>query len=405
MDSTIVEGSRSCAADTTLEHAKHLSAAAGISEVYEITHQDRLEVPVFVSVRPRARADVCTFGKGLLRVEAEVGAYMEALEYYFAEPGVGRVTTHWGTARDVAGSAEAVDAILDFAPLLQRATDLDAPLLLAEVADLETGQAGALPAELIDYPSRNTGPALFGASTNGLASGNSLLEASLHALLELIERDIWSLEIVRRASILVEASSLPDEVCQIAERAARAGLGLKVRTVPNDYGIPFFAAFVFDERLPRRETFNGGWACDLDGRRALIRAVTEAAQSRLAFIHGGRQVPRRRSAGPASDVQQQESHLVRQHIRGVSDARRQVSMSDIPDLAVSGPLTRRLATVIECLRRVSQKPIYRAVYTPPDAALHVVRLVVPLLENLKESKVRVGRRLKAAIDANGAQAG
>jgi len=34
----------------------------------------------------------------------------------------------------------------------------------------------------------------------------------------------------------------------------------------------------------------------------------------------------------------------------------------------------------------------------------VVRVVVPLLENLKETRVRLGRRLKATIDALGAQA-
>jgi hypothetical protein len=44
------------------------------------------------------------------------------------------------------------------------------------------------------------------------------------------------------------------------------------------------------------------------------------------------------------------------------------------------------------------------VLTPPESSLQVVRLIVPLLENLKESRVRVGRRLKATIDSLGAQA-
>jgi len=51
-----------------------------------------------------------------------------------------------------------------------------------------------------------------------------------------------------------------------------------------------------------------------------------------------------------------------------------------------------------------QEPIYQAVFTPPESPLQVVRLVVPLLENLKETRIRVGRRLKATIDAIGAQA-
>jgi len=53
--------------------------------------------------------------------------------------------------------------------------------------------------------------------------------------------------------------------------------------------------------------------------------------------------------------------------------------------------------LIEILQRVVQEPIYRVVFTPPDSPLQVVRVVVPLMENLKENRVRVGRRLKAAI--------
>ena len=60
--------------------------------------------------------------------------------------------------------------------------------------------------------------------------------------------------------------------------------------------------------------------------------------------------------------------------------------------------------MIERLRRVVRPPIYRVVLTPPESPLQVVRVVVPLLENLKVNRVRMGPRLKAAVDALGAQA-
>jgi len=393
---------RSLAPETTLLYAKQWAATAGISEVTEITNLDVLGVPVFVSVRPQARGEAFTFGKGLRRVDAEVGAYMEALEFYFAEPGIGGVSTHWGSARDVAGHERADDAILNFVPLLQREVDLDGSLLLASAQDLESGAECSIPAELVFYPAADVGQSLFGSSTNGLASGNALLEATIQGLLELIERDIWSFEFVRSASKLVESASLPDEVREIIERAERNRLQLKVRTIPNDYGMPFFAAFVFDLNSPSRKTFNGGWACDLNRDRALVRAVTEAAQSRVAFIHGGRKVPT--SEATALDAQQREAKLVRQHMLGVSDSRQQVLFTDIPDVAVGGDLQQKLDAVIERLRRVVQEPIYRVVFTPPESPLQVVRVVVPLLENLKETRVRVGRRLKAAIDSLATQA-
>lgn len=394
---------RSLAPETTLLYAKQLAATAGISEVTDITDLDILGVPVFVSVRPQARGESVTFGKGLRRIDAEVGAYMEALEFYFAEPGIGSVSTRWGSARDVAGQERADDAILDFVPLLQREVDLDSSLLLASVRDLENGVECAIPAELIYYPAPDVGQSIFGSSTNGLASGNSLLEATVQALLELIERDIWSFEFIRGASKLVDVGSLPDDVREIVERAERNGLQLKVRTIPNDFGIPFFAAFVFDLNNPSRKTFNGGWACDPDRNRALVRAVTEAAQSRLAFIEGRRKVPTSRTAGFAMDAQEREAKLVRQHMLGVSDPQQQVSLTDIPGHVVAGTLQQKLDLVIERLRLVVQAPIYRVVFTQPESPLQVVRVVVPLLESFKETRVRLGRRLRAAVDAPGAR--
>jgi ribosomal protein S12 methylthiotransferase accessory factor len=391
---------RSLPPETTLRYARQCAATAGITEVSNITDLDVLGVPVYVSVRPQASGEAFTFGKGLRAVDAEVGAYMEALEFFFAEPETGCVSTRWGTARDVTGAERANDAILDFAPLLGRKVDLDARLLLASVQNLESGDECTIPAELIYYPAPDVGQSLFGSSTNGLASGNSVLEATIQALLELIERDIWSFEFVRSSSRLVDPVSLTDSVREIVERAERNGLQLKVRTVANDYGLPFFAAFVFDLNNPSRRAFNGGWACEMDRNTALVRAVTEAAQSRVAFIHGGREVPTSQLGPLTCD----EPEVVRQHMHGVSDSRRKVSLADIPDVAFDGTLKQRLETVVSSLRRVVQEPIYRVVLTPPDSPFQVVRLVVPLLENFKESRVRVGRRLKAGIDALKARA-
>lgn len=391
-------GMRSIAPETTLLYARQLAATAGISEVTDITDFDVLGVPVFISVRPQARGEAFTFGKGLRPIDAEVGAYMEAIEFYFAEPGVGGISTRWGTAREVAGHERGDEAILDFVPLAQCEVDLDDPLLLASVRNLESDAECVVPAELIHYPAPDVGQSLFGSSTNGLASGNTLVEATIQALLELIERDIWSFEFLRRSSKLVEPKSLPDGVREIVERAERNGLQLKVRTISNDYGMPFFAAFLFDLNNPSRKSFNGGWACDLDRDRAVVRAVSEAAQSRAAFIHGGRKVR------TASDDHEHEVELVRQHMRGVSDSRNQMQFTDIPDLGAAGTQEQKLDAVIERLRLVLQEPIYRVAFTPPESPLQVVRVVVPLLENLKETRVRVGRRLKATIDSFGAQA-
>ena len=85
---------------------------------------------------------------------------------------------------------------------------------------------------------------------------------------------------------------------------------------------------------------------------------------------------------------------------GVCDASSVTSYDDVPEISVPGPLEQRLDLLITRLRRVVAAPICRCVFTPPDAPLHVVRLVVPLLESFKETRARVGRRLKSEIDAS-----
>ena len=43
-------------------------------------------------------------------------------------------------------------------------------------------------------------------------------------------------------------------------------------------------------------------------------------------------------------------------------------------------------------------PIYRVQFTPANAPLKVIRLVVPLLEHYTEQSMRVGKRLAVAIE-------
>jgi ribosomal protein S12 methylthiotransferase accessory factor len=388
---------RSRRPETTLRYAREWAGKAAISEVTDITPLDRLGLPVFVSVRPTSRADIFTYGKGPAPIDAEVGAYMEAIEYFFAEPGNGSVETRWATARSVAGAEQSDDAILDFAPLLHHGVDLDAPLLLASAANVENQDEVWVPAELVYHPLPEVGQSVFGSSTNGLASGNSVLEASFHALAELIERDIWSFECARGDSALVDSNSLPEDVQKIVERAEGIGLRLLIRSFPNDYGLAFFAAFLFDPADFRRKSFNGGWGCHLDRGVALVRAVTEAAQSRLAFIHGGRKAPAL-PAGAASRVPiEDEQELVRRQVESLSDARNLCSFNDLPDFLMDGALEDQFLALIKRLRRVTDRPIYRTIYTPADEPLQVVRLMVPLLESFTEARPRVGRRLRSAL--------
>jgi ribosomal protein S12 methylthiotransferase accessory factor len=387
---------RVAAPEHTLGLAKSWAPAARVRAVSDITHLDCLDVPVFVSERDGALSDGFTFGKGLAAIESEIGAYMEAIEYHFAEPGTAAVETKWGTPRDLSRAPDA-DPVFEFAPILNCRAAPDQRLLLARAQDAETGAPAWIPAELVFNPAPDTGAMLYGTSSNGLASGNSVEEASLHALFELIERDIWSLEFVRNASLRVAEADLPPRIRDIAQTASRNGLRLVVRYVPNDFGMPFFAAFLFDPARPEQRFFNGGWGCHLDRRIALTRAVTEVAQSRAAYLHGGRAAPE--WAGPGAEAQG-----VRAQMDTVSRESPSIPLAGIPEPQCAGAIAAQWMQAVACLRRVVDRPIYRVIYTPKEGPLHVVRLVVPLLENFSRATMRVGPRMQAALEADADEA-
>jgi ribosomal protein S12 methylthiotransferase accessory factor len=382
---------RIVSAETTLGHARAWAARTGIGAVHDITHLDCLGLPVFIAERPGAPANRFSFGKGRVAVEAQVGAYMEAIESHFAEPGNSAVETRWGTPRDLPPLS--ADPVADFAPILDRRAAVDAPLLLARAQDVRTGAEAWVPAELVFNPAPDGIEMLYGAASNGLASGNSVTEASLHALLELIERDIWSIEFVRNRSALVTA--LPDDVQRVAGTAAANGLNLVIRAVPNDYDLPFFVAFLFDPANPSRRVFNGGWGCHLAREVALMRAVTEAAQSRAGFLHGARPLP-------AWDDERPEADAIREQIATVSRTTPTIRFTDIPDAPIDGPPEAQWTQTLARLRRVVDRPVYRVIYTPPEGPLHVVRLIVPHLEHFTPTTMRVGPRLQAELETHAA---
>ncbi|MBV9993308.1 MAG: YcaO-like family protein [Alphaproteobacteria bacterium] len=370
------ESLRACPPELTLARAKAWAAQARVRTVGDITHLDGLGLPVFVGERDGALTDGFTFGKGRVPIDAEIGAYMEAIENYFAEPGVAAIETRWGRADEI--------DLAEFAPILDHHCAPEAPLLLARSENAQGGANGWLPAELVFCPAPPGVERLFGASSNGLASGNSVAEASLHALFELIERDIWSTEFVRDRSRLV--ADLPDDARNVAEAAARGGLRLVLRHVPNDFAMPFFAAFLFDPAKAEARFFNGGWGCHLDKDVALMRAVSEVAQSRAAYLHGGRVWD-----GAEVDVAAQ--------IETVSCGEGAVRFDDLAYPDAPGDIEAQWDAAVERLRRVTDRPIHRVVYTPQEGPLHVVRLVVPMLENFSREAMRVGPRLRAELEA------
>jgi ribosomal protein S12 methylthiotransferase accessory factor len=399
--SDVVLGSsvRSVPAEVTLQRARRLARELGVTRVTDITRLDRVGLPVFASIRPGApEGSLCVnAGKGLRPIEAEVGATMEAIEFALAELGASHVEPVWATARDVLDGRTRPEAILDLCPRLGANIRLDAPMRCVAAEEVSTGVRALLPAEIVFLPFRppgRRGATHFGSSSNGLASGNTVREATVHALCEVIERDIRSFQALRDTGAPVALDSVGGPVAELLDRIRDAGLELYVRTADQGLGVPFFAAMLRDPEAAAPQLLNAGYGCHPSRSVAFVRAVTEAAQGRLTVIHGGRDDLVDHGARFKGWTEARKRARIAQLIAGMTRGR-PVSVASLPDRAEEATTVEGCESLLlGRLRAAGFDRVYRVAFCRPADDLQVVRIVVPRMEALSHGLARVGPRLR-----------
>jgi ribosomal protein S12 methylthiotransferase accessory factor len=394
---------RAAPIDITLARAKSRATALGISRVSDITRLDRVGMPVYVSIRPGAQVgSLCVnAGKGLRPEEAQVGAYMESIEFALAEYNVAALDVVPATPRDVLDGHTRPHAILDFCPILGATIPLDARIYCVEAQDLLGGGHWLTPVELVFLPTpKALTPEIrcFGSSSNGLSSGNTLLEATVHGMAEVIERDVLSFFTFDDRSALILPTTLPPEANALAERFRAVGLDLYVRYQPNDFDLPWFYAVLVD-RDERSPIFvNGGFGCHPHRDIALTRALCEAAQSRLGFIHGGRDDLTLTTAQYSGVEPTRLADTAKRSVAIAADATYTLDYEQVTDwTAQAQDLGAAYDVLTAALQRVGMRFLLRIPYTHPDDELQVVRVMVPGLENWTEHRRRIGPRLRDFI--------
>jgi YcaO-like protein with predicted kinase domain len=221
----------------------------------------------------------------------------------------------------------------------------------------------------------------FLAGSNGLASGNHLVEAINAALYELVERDAVALWIAKpihsRAACLLDLASIDDPDCRsLIVKYREAGIAMRVWNVTTDLGM---AAFLCDIRDPsggdpRRLRRHHGSGCHPDRAIALSRALTEAAQTRLTYIAGMRD-----DLSPAEYEEAPEAEIGDALLDALAAEAAPVSFRDVASFAADD-LTEDLRWALERLRAVGITRAVAVDLTKPQFDIPVVRLVVPGLE-------------------------
>jgi len=291
---------RALEARTTLRDGTHRAASlaatwkrfapaqrrAGITRIADLTGLDTLGIPVFTAIRPMGLSLSTQQGKGVTALAAQVSALMESLETWSAER-IALPIVH-GSYRKLKGRAVDVRQLAR----ARKKLDLDARWAWVEGVDIVRDVPVLVPREAVTLDATFTKPPVFDISSNGIASGNVIVEAIVHGLCEVIERDAeaaWRRAGGDRRLVL---DTIADPTCRaLIDRIVATGARIFVWDLASDTGVPCIGcAIMEDPREPawRALGFYQGFGAHLVPEIAITRAITEAAQTRLTYIAGGR---------------------------------------------------------------------------------------------------------------------
>ena len=378
--------------EETLRRVMPLLGEAGLGEPEDITGKDDVGIPVFSVDRQETALGKPKYynGKGVTREQALASAVMESLERYSAEM---RDTDEvvYGTyeqACDVMMTVDPKDLILPI-PVLDRY--MSETIAWTEGWEMFRGCPVWVPACAVYYPYQPDGDyQLFRYHTNGIAAGNTMEEAILHALFEDIERDAWSICEYRdatRGDIVVEDDgSLP---AQLISKFADQGIEIHLKDLTSDIGIPTIGAAADDVRTKDPEMLTIGVGTHLNPEIAAVRAITEVAQSRATHKHG---------AKINAQLQKVTQDMGYERIKQVNRmwfgrSPRTVKLEDMEDRSTPYVLDD-IEVVLGSLMEAGFQSVVAVDLTRPELNIPVVRMIVPGLEVSTMDPEREGGRLR-----------
>ncbi|MTI01952.1 YcaO-like family protein [Roseibium sp. RKSG952] len=360
--------------EQTLEIVRPFLKEMGITRIANLTGLDRVGLPTVMVARPNSRSVAVSLGKGLSLRAAEASGVMEAIESWHAE----QVSLPQRLARynDLIEKEHVVDAYA-----LPRVSggrfDPDRNTVWVEGEDLSAERPCWVPLEMVDtdYTSAPMGgQAAFPRTTNGLASGNCKIEASCHAICELIERDATTLWNHQPAAERLDPNSVDDQRCiQAMEQIEAAELELGIWDTTSDIGIASFRC-VICEADGKSGHIGIGDGCHPDRAIALLRALTEAAQTRLTYISGARD-----DLDPEEFTDAAQNDRCRYVRELIDQAQPAKSFRDCPT-HVTSSFEDDLNLLLTHLTAVGVSQVVTVDLSRPKYDIAVIRAVVPGLE-------------------------
>jgi len=241
----------------------------------------------------RASLRLSAMGKGLTIASSQAGALAEALErqsmIWQGDEGV-QVARMDDLERAIHpndiqlySAAQIAAAKLDGSPThrfhyVPQTFQVDQEHAWSQVRGIADDRRAWIPSAIAYLGVPQTGPGSLRGCSNGVAAGNSVDEALLQGLLELVERDsvaLWWYSRAHRPGIDLDATDDPRVRAAIAPLRAR-GRDVWVLDITSDLGIPAMVALT---ATPEGGRILMGFGAHVDPVIAVVRALTEVCQS------------------------------------------------------------------------------------------------------------------------------
>ncbi|WP_319508562.1 YcaO-related McrA-glycine thioamidation protein [uncultured Methanolobus sp.] len=383
---------------STLEKVNNNSKQIGVTRVASITDLDRIGIPVISTIRPSAAEGAISVysGKGNTENQARISAIMESFERCLAERN--------GLNNDVAEDIKAQHIIDNFIAMRETHRVVDPTLLLIAEDyspqafvewiggwDLLKNEEIFVPANAVYHPYDAPGRALklFRSNTNGLAAGNTIEEAIFHGLLEVIERDALSIaEFNRNPGKEIILTENDGENYELLRKFTDNEVEVKLWALSHDTEITTVVAVTDDIRLRDAALLVMGAGAHLKPERAVKRALTEAAQSRVVQIHGAREDTEREKF-----VRDIGYDRIKRMNKYWYEDDEQTSMRDLKDLSKNTP-AESIDVVLEQLRNIADCAVVVDM-SRESILVPVVRVIIPSFEMYTLDRERVGKRAKS----------
>ena len=377
----------------TIEINQDKLKKAGITRIADITDLDRIGLPIYTAIRPTAEEGAISIygGKGISKDHAKASAMMEGFERYSAER-QNSDETIIATPNEIGRYGDYIDPkSLNLPKDFEKKDISDINLEWSKSRDIISGNEYYIPTNAIFHPyaSDSNAESLFKSNTNGLASGNILDEAILHGMLEVIERDAWSIfELTHKNYAQIDIESIESElIIDIIDKFESEGIKIKLMDFTADIKIPTIAASADDTITKDAGLLTLGMGTHLDPEVAILRALTEVAQSRATQINGAREDTVR--ADFAREAGYERMKRINKYY--FKDEEEKICLSDIENKSTSS-ITKDIEIVKNELIANDIEKILYVDLTRPEIDVSVVRIVIPEMEVYTIDPSRAGYR-------------